>query len=63
MTVQEKELKILRENKAVSIFWVTETQARAQRITKLEKSGVLVRHKDDPRDAFPWCVFTVEDKL
>ena len=64
MTVQDKELELIRKQGVVSIFWITEIMARAKRIDEMVKAGVLVRHRDDPRDAYPWCVFTVhEDKL
>lgn len=42
---------ILSNSKRVSIFWITETQARAKRITKWEKSGELVI---DNSPEYPW---------
>jgi len=36
----------------ISIFWITETQARASRIQRWEKTGVLVL--DNESEPYPW---------
>ena len=54
----KKELEEIKGN-LVSIWWVTETQARAERITYMEEIGALIRKREDPRDQYPWCVFEV----
>ena len=43
---------VLSTSKRVSIFWVTETQARARRITKWERSGML--ELDNKSHGYPW---------
>lgn len=42
---------VLSNSKRVSIFWITETQARAKRITNWEKEGSLVL---DNTTGYPW---------
>jgi len=59
MTAAEKELDQVRQNGGASYFWITETQARAERFTRWAKSGRLIRRKDDARDSYPWAVFDV----
>ena len=51
------ELKFLSEMPVVSIWWITRTAARANRIAYLEKCGAIVRDRSDPRDQYPYCVF------
>ena len=43
---------VLSTSTRVSIFWVTETQARARRITKWERSGTL--ELDNKSHEYPW---------
>jgi len=59
MSAEVRELMQLIADGGASIFWLTETQARAKRMERLERAGRIVRRKDDPRDAYPWCVFEV----
>lgn len=59
MLVEVRELMQLIDDGGASIFWLTATQARAKRMTRLEQTGQIVRRKDDPRDVYPWCVFEV----
>jgi hypothetical protein len=44
----------------VSIFWITETQARAERIEYLEKIGAITRRRDNRFDSYPYCVFDTD---
>ena len=55
------ELATIAGQGGASIFWMTDTQARAERLTKAERDGLIVRHRDDPKDAYPWCVFSVTE--
>ena len=48
------------KNARVSIFWITETQARAKRIEYLEKIGAITRCRDDRFDSYPYCVFSTD---
>lgn len=48
----EIDTRILRNAERISIFWITETQSRAQRIDDLEKSGELVLDHD--AYGYPW---------
>lgn len=59
MSAEVRELMRLIEDGGASIFWLTETQARAKRMTRLEQASRIVRRRDDPRDVYPWCVFDV----
>lgn len=49
--VADREIEILQKAKRVSVFWVTETQARAVRITELIKTGKV----DLSGGEYPWC--------
>ena len=58
-----KELsEIKRRDGIVSIFWITSSQARARRIQWLQDNGVIVPMRQDKRDAFPNCVFSVHEE-
>ncbi len=57
--ILESEIDYIKKRGGASIFWITATQARAKRITQLEKDGIIIRHKDDPRDKFPFCVLSI----
>jgi len=59
MSAEVRELMQLIADGGASIFWLTETQARAKRMTRLERAGRIVRRKNDARDVYPWCVFEV----
>ena len=59
VSVLERELAQIAAEGGCSIFWLTETQARARRLERAERAGRLVRRRSDPRDAYPWMVFTV----
>jgi len=59
MSAEARELMQLIADGGASIFWLTETQARAKRMERLERAGRIVRRKDDARDVYPWCVFEV----
>lgn len=54
------EFETIKKNSRVSIFWITETQARAERIEHLEKIGAITRRRDDTRDSYPYCVFDTD---
>jgi hypothetical protein len=43
---------VLSTSKRVSIFWVTETQARAKRIKNWGRSGIL--ELDNKTHGYPW---------
>lgn len=43
----------------VTIFWITSTNARAERITWLTNNGYIRRNRQSEHDAFPVCVFEV----
>ncbi len=53
----EKEFSKIEREKITTIFWVTETQARAKRIMWLEKICAITRNQDSRRDAFPNMVY------
>ena len=57
-----KEFDAIRNARIVSIFWITETNARAERISHLEKIGAIVRKREALEDAYPNCVFEVDEK-
>jgi hypothetical protein len=57
-----KELEFIRRNPRVSIFWITETKARADRVQHLQDTGQVVRLMDHPFDSYPWCVFEVVER-
>jgi hypothetical protein len=57
-----KDLSQIKEFGIVSIFWITDTNARARRVAWLENHGFIVRNRNDKRDAFPYCVFDVTAK-
>jgi hypothetical protein len=57
--VLRRELKRIKADVGASIFWLTDTQARAKRLDRAERDGLIVRHKEDKRDRYPWCVFEV----
>jgi len=44
--------QVLSSARKVSVFWITETQARARRITQWIKTGRLVL---DHSPGYPWC--------
>lgn len=49
---EKLDMHVLSNSKKVSIFWITETQARANRITAWQKSGVLAL--DNKKFGYPW---------
>lgn len=51
----------IRAHGGASIFWLTENQKRAHAADRLVADGFIMRRKDDPRDSYPWCVFTVNE--
>lgn len=54
-----------RSNGICTIFWVTETQARAIAVEQLERSGVLVRKRDkngELKGIFPHMHYTINLK-
>jgi hypothetical protein len=55
-----EEFEIIKKSN-VSIFWITETQARAKRIEYLEKIGAIIRRRDDRFDSYPYCVFDTDE--
>lgn len=57
----QRELAQIKEEGGCTLFWMTATQARALRLYRAERDGLLVRKKDDPRDQYPWCVFEVKE--
>lgn len=63
MPVDHKQVIIdkIRSGECLSVFWVSLTQRRAAAMDALIKSGEVIRRDDDPRDRFPWMVFTVAD--
>lgn len=50
----EADKHVLKTSKRVSIFWITENQARAVRITRWEKSGAL--ELDNTSVGYPWLL-------
>jgi hypothetical protein len=51
-SILKSELEHIRKVKCVTIFWMTETQARAERLVKAEESGAIVRC-DRPNEVYP----------
>jgi len=56
----KKEFDQIEKCGGATIFWVTETNARAKRIMYLEKIGAIVRETDNPRDAYPNMVYSTD---
>jgi len=50
------------ECKAVSIFWITATTARARRVAALQACGAITRNFKSELDKFPTCFFRVDKK-
>ena len=57
----QKEFDTIKKARIVSIFWITSTNARAARIEHLEKIGAIVRQRKSRADAYPYCVFDVDE--
>ena len=57
----QKEFDTIKKARIVSIFWITSTNARAARIEHLEKIGAIVRQRKSRADAYPYCVFAVNE--
>jgi hypothetical protein len=56
-----REFEFLRRWRVVSIFWVTETQARARRLDRMQKAGAIRRERNEEWDAYPYCVFVLDE--
>lgn len=56
-----KEFEVIKKSRVVSIFWITATNARAKRISYLEKIGAIVRQRKARADAYPNCVFDIQE--
>ena len=50
-------LKRIREYGGASIFWITEHPRLASATQRLQDSGVIIRHRENKHDRYPWCVF------
>ena len=57
-----KEFEAIKKARIVSIFWITETNARAKRVSYLEKIGAIVRQREARADAYPNCVFDIHEQ-
>ena len=57
----QKEFDAIKTARIVSIFWITSTNARAVRIEHLERIGAIVRQREVREDAYPNCVFDVDE--
>jgi len=57
-----QDFQAIKKARVVSIFWITATNARAKRITYLEKIGAIVRQREARADAYPNCVFDVHEQ-
>lgn len=57
-----KEFQVIKKARVVSIFWITETNARASRIQHLDKIGAIVRQREARADAYPYCVFDIHEQ-
>jgi hypothetical protein len=62
MTEREQILhEIGRLDGVVSCFWITATYRRSSAMDALEKSGEVIRKRDDPRDQYPQCVYEIRE--
>lgn len=52
------DLRAIQEHPGKSVFWVTDTQARAKRIAALQKNGFLLY---EPKQ-YPYGLFTLTQK-
>jgi hypothetical protein len=64
MPIDHKQVIIgeIKKHGGVSVFWATHTQRRAAAMDALIKGGTIVRQDDDPRDRYPWMVYTVKEQ-
>lgn len=54
-------LERVRDHGALSVFWITCNQKRAHAMSRVEASKRVQRNGDDPRDAFPVCIYSLTE--
>ncbi len=54
-------LTCIRDHGGATIFWLTANQQRASVVDHLLSSGKIIRHREDRRDRYPWCVFSIAE--
>jgi len=56
---QEHVIEQVRQYGGFTVFWVTDTQKRAEAATRLQEAGVILpAEKQAP---FPWCAYTLAE--
>lgn len=56
---EHKILKRIYRYGGATVFWITQNQAIAEAMDKLEAAGRVVRLRKHPWDRFPFCVYRI----
>jgi len=60
-SAEDELIEYVRNNRRISIFFITRTDKMARLFNRLQKEGKIIRQMDDPYDRYPVCVFSVPE--
>lgn len=52
----------IRARRGFSVFWATETAARAKAIDRLQKRGVIAPRPGKSYGSYPWCGYLIRKR-